>query len=524
MNAIAASATHNRDAEESILGGILLRNEVLDRLPDLEPSHFFNTRHQHVFSSFRNLRANGRPIDLVTVENELERHGRLDAIGGVGFLGQLVLRVPTLENVVAYAEDVQRLHRKRELAAALDAARLRALEADTEPDEIASEAIAALSATSTRRVRWNTADGLVAEIRQRSKDPWVPLMLGRETIAEVPIGEMPVVLGPTGSGKTSLVIGMLIAHARESGLSIFVSREMPARLVAARAIGMQCDASWRDVLRGAVSDSEMRRALPDRFVVLDGDAATVCDLDRAVSLLRQEHGEDLPILAAVDYVQIMPSSARDPRMRVSEVIESLSRWSQRSRVTVIVISQTSRAAARALRSGEATGADTIDSGAESSSIERAAHVLFAVGSAGPEHDDGTKAVDLSISKHRMGEGDRVVPMTFNGRIGRWRIAGEARPAAEVRAERATEKDVKRSLNLRNAARGAITGAAQPLTMNELCKEVAGRRADISQAVKELLTDPESDVVQVYPANRGSYPVWSRARAVAQGKRVRDADE
>ena len=91
---------HNVEAEASILGGILLRNEVLSHLDTIEVEDFYDNRHKVVFQAIRNLEASARPIDVVTLENEIAKAGKLDAIGGVAFLGELTLRVPTVDNVV----------------------------------------------------------------------------------------------------------------------------------------------------------------------------------------------------------------------------------------------------------------------------------------------------------------------------------------------------------------------------------------------------------------------------------------
>src|SRR5690349_4019454 len=106
---------HNLDAEASILGGILLRNDVLTQLDTLEVEDFYDHKHKVVFQAIRNLEASARPIDVVTLENEIAKAGKLEAIGGVAFLGELTLRVPTADNVVAYAEIVTDKHQARKL-------------------------------------------------------------------------------------------------------------------------------------------------------------------------------------------------------------------------------------------------------------------------------------------------------------------------------------------------------------------------------------------------------------------------
>ena len=110
---------HNLDAEASVLGGIFLRNEVLAQLDTLEVEDFYNPRHQAVFMAMRNLESVAKPIDPVTVEAELQRLGKLDAVGGLAFLAELTLRVPSPDNVVHYAEIVQE---KRAAAKVIEAA------------------------------------------------------------------------------------------------------------------------------------------------------------------------------------------------------------------------------------------------------------------------------------------------------------------------------------------------------------------------------------------------------------------
>src|ERR1041385_4378489 len=106
---------HNVDVEASILGGIIVRNEVLLQLETLEIDDFYDLKHKVVFEAIRNLEATSRPIDVVTLENEIEKAGKLDAIGGIAFLGELALRVPTADNVIAYAEIVGEKHQARKL-------------------------------------------------------------------------------------------------------------------------------------------------------------------------------------------------------------------------------------------------------------------------------------------------------------------------------------------------------------------------------------------------------------------------
>jgi hypothetical protein len=94
-------------AERSIIGGVLLRNEVLALIEDLEADDFFDTRNRILFQAIRNLQAAGEPVDVVTLEGEIERAGKLEAVG-MDYLAACALEVPTVENVVTYKTTVQR--------------------------------------------------------------------------------------------------------------------------------------------------------------------------------------------------------------------------------------------------------------------------------------------------------------------------------------------------------------------------------------------------------------------------------
>jgi replicative DNA helicase len=95
----------NLDAEQSVCGGVLLRNEVLALLPELEVDHFFDPKNRAVFSAIRQLEARRVAVDTLTLEHELRAMSKFDALP-VGYIAELALRVPTPDNVVHYARVV----------------------------------------------------------------------------------------------------------------------------------------------------------------------------------------------------------------------------------------------------------------------------------------------------------------------------------------------------------------------------------------------------------------------------------
>lgn len=135
---------HHVEAEAGVLGGIILKNEALVEVPDLETEDFYDSRHRVVFSAVRNLEAIGMPIDVVTLENEITKAGKLDAIGGVAFLGELCLRVPTIDNVEIYGKIIRTKRTTRDVMVALGQLLDEAYLGEVEGDQLVHDVTSAM--------------------------------------------------------------------------------------------------------------------------------------------------------------------------------------------------------------------------------------------------------------------------------------------------------------------------------------------------------------------------------------------
>ncbi|HZX55253.1 MAG TPA: DnaB-like helicase N-terminal domain-containing protein, partial [Ilumatobacteraceae bacterium] len=100
---------HNLNAEESLLGALLLSRDVVDQIGELGVGidHFYKPAHQHIYAAIRGLMAIGQPVDAVTVADELRRNGLLDEIGGAQTLLELQNATPAISNASRYAKIVQ---------------------------------------------------------------------------------------------------------------------------------------------------------------------------------------------------------------------------------------------------------------------------------------------------------------------------------------------------------------------------------------------------------------------------------
>lgn len=389
------------------------------------------------------------------------------------------------------------------------------------------------SKTPARPV-WKRAPEIVDEIWSRKDEPWIELRLADEVLVKVRPGGMAVVMGGSGSGKSSLVSNISIQHAREVGPTIPVSIELPADELGARIVGIQCDASWEEALRGAVRYEFMRDALDlPRMFVLERKNASLANLERCIDAARAEFPGQ-PILVIIDYAQIMKSAEREMRARVADVFERIDDVLRTKMVVGIVVSQMGRAGADAATSGEKIGAETASLGAESAAIERFATVTITLGMKKDPREDGSQPVELSIGKGRMSGGDRVIPMSYWGRSGKWRVEGPSKIASAVRAERDVENEEKKQQALEHQLLGAAQRSKVPLSREQLSDLARGRRQNKTLAIARLVNEgalvevhrraPKAKTWMVWTPDRVAEHNASRQPSDAEIRLVRDMDE
>ncbi len=402
------------------------------------------------------------------------------------------------------------------------AAKVGAHAADDEIDAFAARDAESAPTQQPPVATWPPGPGLLStladEIEAESKRPWIPLRIGPgagEELEPVPVGAVAFILGAPGSGKSSLAVEIAIHHARDVGPVLFISREMKRTHTAARFASNRTGLVWADILRGRCEGSAVHQALADLsdVVIIDRDAANLKHAAMWIAGWRQR-GDDRPILVIADYVQILDGhdDTREERARVGRIVEEMRKWADDQNVLMIGLSQMSRAAARALLSGEHVGADTAAGGAESAQIERAAHVVLAIGEV-VRRDDGYTDASLSVGKSRLGEGDRVVPVQFHGPSGRYRVTGNAVTGTAHKASRGTAKSAARLATVKLAVKGLLADSTGPMSRNAVRKATGINRDDVYAAISEMVVAGE--LVEVMQERKGgAWPVWTPARATA----------
>src|SRR5580693_5254579 len=261
---------HNLDAEASILGGVILRNEVLLHLESLELDDFYDHRHKVVFEAIRNLEATAKPIDVVTLENEIEKSGKLDAIGGVAFLGELALRVPTADNVVTYAEIVRDHSQARKLILASTEITEKGFEDGLEVRDYLDDAEAKIFEVTQRKDKSGpeAMKGLVKKVfssldeRFKSAGDVTGVPTGFDDLDTKTAGLQPteliILAARPAMGKTSFAMSLAQSAATNGGWPVLVfSLEMSSTQLAERMLCSEAKVDSSALRRGQLQRQDM---------------------------------------------------------------------------------------------------------------------------------------------------------------------------------------------------------------------------------------------------------------------------
>src|SRR6266852_1061495 len=432
---------HNLDAERSVLGAILLDNHVLNvAIEKLRPEDFFLERHRRVFQQMIALGEAQHAIDLVTLTDELHRHGELEAAGGAAYLAQLVDGVPRITNLEHYARIVKEKALLRSLIHSTHAIQQQALEADEDADVILDRAESTIFQLAEERVRAGFIG--VKELVRENFDRLARIFTEGKRITGLPTGyqqldnitsglqpsELLILAARPSMGKTALALNIAENLALRSGdpvaiFSLEMSKEsLLLRLLASHAridahkfrTGHLAREDW-----GKMTDSLGRLAEAPLWID-DSGSVTVVEMGAKTRRLKRDKGLSLVI---VDYLQLVAARGRfsNRNEEVTSITRGLKGLAKELKVPVLVLSQLTRAPEREERRPQL--ADLRESG----SIEQDADVVLFIyrpniyKKRDEVTDEERAQTDLIIAKQRNGPVDRI-PFVFLGKFTRFEEA------------------------------------------------------------------------------------------------------
>lgn len=358
---------HSLEAEASVLGGVLIRNEVLGQLDTLEAEDFYDHRHKVVFQAMRNLERARRPLDVVTVEAEIEKVGKLEAIGGVAFLGELVLRVPTVDNVLAYAEIVADKSRIRRLALVAGDLMQRAYETDLEVDEYFGEALRRIGELDRAKPDDAKPIGDVVKRRvreiedlARAKQAGKPVHSGVPTgIAKLdamlggyPLGDLVVLAARPAMGKTAMALAAIdAATAAGFGVHVFAS-EGGWRMFADRCISRASSIPAQRLRAGDLSGSSDYDGIAlamvkyhhrsDRWLLDSRASLTALEIIRCVRRHKERLGTKLVVIDYITMLKRPRGLEHDENAALDATITALAQAAVDDDIAYLVLAQLNR--------------------------------------------------------------------------------------------------------------------------------------------------------------------------------------
>ncbi len=362
---------HNLDAEASILGGIILRNEVLTQLDTLEVDDFYDMKHKIVFGAIRALETAAKPIDVVTLEVEIEKQGKLEAIGGIAFLGELALRVPTADNVVAYAEIVSDKNQARKLMLASSEIAERGYEDGLEVRDYLDDAEAKIFEVTQRKDKSGPEPlkGLVKKVfssldeRFKSSDGITGVPTGFADLDQRTAGlqptELVILAARPAMGKTSFALSLAQNAATQGNWPCLVfSLEMSSTQLAERMLCSEARVDSSALRRGQLQRQDMTNltyaaATLSKAPILIDDTPALSLRELRARARRFRSTKDLfenagrkTGLIVVDYLQLMrgsPQAAKASReQEISEISRGLKSLAKELDMPVLALSQLNR--------------------------------------------------------------------------------------------------------------------------------------------------------------------------------------
>ena len=447
MNAPGSERTlkvppHSIDAEQSVLGGLMLDNRAWETIADrLAPDDFYRPAHRIVFEVMRDLADDLQPLDVVTVSETIRNRGMLEKSGGVAYLAELAESTPAASNVGAYAAIVRERATLRQLLRTANDIGAAAFEPAGRPSaELLDEAEQALFRIAEGRMRGDGPQAIAEllkaaterlEALARSGGGLTGLATGFEDLDERTAGlqasDLIVIAGRPSMGKTALAVNIaehvLMSSEEDAPPVIIFSLEQPAEQLTLRLLASLGAIEYEHLRRGQLADQEwvslesaLRQPSGRPLYIDDAPALTPNDVRTRVRRLAREKGGVR--LIVVDYLQLMrsPGKAETRTLEISEISRSLKAIAKEMRCPLVALSQLNRG----LESRENKRPRMSDL-RESGAIEQDADVILFIYRDEVYHPDSPQkgVAELIIGKQRNGPVG-TIELSFVGSMMRFR--------------------------------------------------------------------------------------------------------
>ncbi len=359
-------APHSVEAEQSVLGGLMLDNEAWDKIADaITEEDFYRRDHRLIFRAVAALAARTEPFDVITLSEWLNTQGLLDDAGGLAYLGTLAKDTPSAANIGAYAAIVRERSVLRQLISVGNEISSSGYQTEgRSTEELLDNAERQVFQIAEQGARGKQGFVAIKDLLVKAVDRIDTLFQQDNPITGVPTGwsdfdemtsglqrgDMVIVAGRPSMGKTTFAMNIAEHAAIKSRLPTAIfSMEMPGESLAMRMLSSLGRIDQHRVRTGKLEDDDWPRltsavgllAEAPMFID-DSPALSPNELRARVRRLAREHG---PLgLIVIDYLQLMQvhGSSENRTNEISEISRSLKALAKEMDVPVVALSQLNR--------------------------------------------------------------------------------------------------------------------------------------------------------------------------------------
>ena len=352
----------NVEAEQSVLGGILIENDAINKVMEiLTPEDFYRDAHRRIYNALINLSTRDEPADLITLTNELRKIDQLDAAGGASYITSLIDSVPTAANIEYYAKIVKEKSILRQLIQTSTEIITESYQDRSDVESFLDEAERSIFQISENRVRPSFYP--IRDIVKQSFRTLERLYEKKELVTGVPSGfkeldqmtagfqpsDLIIVAGRPSMGKTAFCLNVVQYAAIEKRTPVAVfSLEMSKEQLVIRLLCSEAHVEGTKLRTGFLTEGDWPRLtiaagnLSEAPIFIDDSAAlSILELRAKARRLKADRGLGMVI---IDYLQLMRGRTRveSRQQEISEISRSLKAVAKELNIPVIAVSQLSR--------------------------------------------------------------------------------------------------------------------------------------------------------------------------------------
>jgi replicative DNA helicase len=363
MEMLTRTLPQNLEAEQAVLGAILIENSVINQVMELLIAEdFYKEAHRKIYNAMIELDRDNKPIDLLTLYDYLKEKGNLlEEVGESSYLTYLTEIVPATENVSYYAKLVKEKSIVRNLVMAASDIAHRGNEGVIDLDEFIDKAEHTILDIAQNKIKPSFYDS--RDLAAKALDIIETLHARKELVTGIPTGfekldymtsglqpaDLVIVAARPGLGKTSLCLNIAAHAAIDGDMSVGIfSLEMTKEQLMLRMLSMKALVAYSNIRSGYIKDEDLEklvRAAEEfsraKLYIDDTPAISVLEIRAKARRQKREKGLDLII---VDYLQLMRGTRRtETREReIAEISGSLKALAKELSLPVIAVSQLSR--------------------------------------------------------------------------------------------------------------------------------------------------------------------------------------